>query len=79
MGKRRIGQFSLDYSFIENEPEKVRELMGQCIIVRAEYMLNSDRIEYTALCDKFEEVEKGHGAPNYYLTIETGKLILNKG
>lgn len=63
--KRPIGQFKIDRDDIEENPEAVRAIMGTVIPIRAEMMFASNRIEYIALCDDFEEIEDGTEPPWY--------------
>lgn len=61
----RLGVFRVPYEIIKEEPEFVRKVMGECIIVRAEYMYVYKAIEYQAISDRFDEIEEGQLLPVY--------------
>lgn len=75
---KRYGRFKIEFELINNKPEKIREVLGNMIVVQAEpdYVLKS--IIYVALCNLFEELPEGTKIPDYNLSFEGGKLKATK-
>ena len=71
---RQFGKFKILEIMIDNQPDLVRKIMGECIIVRAERMYVHDAIEYDAFSDHFESLDEGLMAPEYEWII-TGDEI----
>lgn len=46
-------------------PALIKAILGQCVIVKAEWDYCAATIEYTAYCDKFEKLEDGLIPPVY--------------
>jgi hypothetical protein len=61
----RLGQFEIGLDLIAEMPDLVRRIMGECIIMRAEYLYDRKCVTYTAIHDAFEEREQGTAAPIY--------------
>ena len=66
--EHRYGRFVISRHFIEDNPELVKRIMGDCIIVRAECNFATDYIEYVALSHWFDPVESGTIPPEYQIT-----------
>lgn len=66
---KRLGRFSVSMDLIEENPEVCRDLMGKCIIVRAEAMYHVGRIDYVALSPDFNEVQEGEYIPEYGVRV----------
>lgn len=77
---RRIGKFNIEIDVINDAPEVVQQVMGDVIVIRAEALLQTNMVEYHALCDSFEEVEDGVVVPEYDLMYDsvTSKIIWTK-
>lgn len=71
MNKRNLGKFSIGRKLIDDHFDVVLEAMKDIVVVRAEYMYNSDAIEYTALSRNFRELEAGETTPIYTLIMTT--------
>jgi hypothetical protein len=70
---RRIGRFSVSEVLIEQEPELFKKhIMAQMIVVRAEMVYMSRTIEYTSICDLFEELPQGYVPPEYSIWVTKG-------
>ncbi|MBN7763673.1 hypothetical protein JYP52_21275 [Nitratireductor aquibiodomus] len=65
LNDRRCGKFEIAVEVINDVPEVVYAIMAQTIIIRAEAMLASDVIDYTAISEHFEEVPAGSEVPSY--------------
>lgn len=65
MKDRRRGSFQLAMSNLEKKPEIVRQIMGRCMIVRAETLMMCGCIEYHAYSPDFRECEVGEQIPEY--------------
>lgn len=63
--KQKVGKFYASYVFIDDFPTAVKMIMGKCIVVRAENLLATEKIEYTAISDYFRELEEGEKIPEY--------------
>ena len=77
---KRLGRFLLSAKYIKLYPHKALKLMTAMgvVVVRAEMIFHNDSIEYTAICDKFEEVPASHRVPHYDLGItenDVGEII----
>jgi len=72
---KKIGRFSLSISFIEKEPKIIMELFSKMIIIEA-LIRPSGSIEYTAICDAFEERTEGCEFPRYYIDFKIDKKII---
>lgn len=68
---RRIGKIKVSRDAIDKVPEAVRAVMAKVIILRAEYMLCNETIEYIALCEEFDEVDIAVFPPDYEVLITT--------
>lgn len=62
---RRRGRFSIDASLAREFNTGAKRVMGLCIIVRAELMFNTDRIEYHALSERFRQLAENEVIPEY--------------
>ena len=77
---KRLGKFLLSAKYIKLYPHKALKLMTAMgvVVVRAEMMFHNDSIEYTAICDKFDEVPANRQVPHYDLGItenDVGEII----
>ena len=73
MKSRHIGYFNISVDLIETNPTLVKRIMGECIIVKAEFYYISDQIHYTAISNWFDELPLGHQPLEYAI-----KFIGNK-
>lgn len=78
MEHERYGNFKISKKLIEMQPEAVRGVMAKCIITRAEFVLSSDCIEYTAISELFKPVRWGEQIPNYDITVNEKKEVFAK-
>ena len=67
----RFGRIRLEIEVLEDNEELAREIMGQLIIVRAEFDYVTKQLEYTAHCPAFELLEPGQQAPWYDIEVDT--------
>jgi len=67
---RRFGKFEIDRFFIMEHPSIIKRIMGECVILKADWLPHKDAIEYTAISDWFDEVPLGN-EPAYYSIILT--------
>lgn len=73
-GKR--GYFKIPMSNLETKPEIVRQIMGRCLIVRAETLLICDAVEYHAYSPDFRELSEGEQVPEYrWLVSEATETV----
>jgi hypothetical protein len=68
---RRCGRFSLDVDFLDGDGPvaAAMQIMGSCIILRAEHDLATGKINYTAFCPLFDEVPVGEMLPEYIFML----------
>jgi hypothetical protein len=75
MKDNHLGKFVIVARQIEEEPELVRSIMGQCIILEAKPSFYKEEVEYTAICDQFREVNSVH--EHYFEYLVNNKLVLD--
>jgi hypothetical protein len=61
----RCGRFRIDHSLVYDDPELVRTILRDCIVVRAESLYFPRCIEYMALHPAFDEIKPGDITPTY--------------
>lgn len=76
--KNRLGKFRIRAEAIYSEPESLRGIMEQCVIVRAEQMYERHCFEYIAISNAFEEIPEGCMAPEYTWLCEDGEWIAER-
>lgn len=62
---RRVGRFTFPVEWVRQYRSEVLRVMGKCAVVRAEQRFELDAIEYTAISDHFEHVDRQFVVPNY--------------
>lgn len=74
---RRYGQFHISRDLINNEPIMVQIILATVLVVKAEYRIENDSIEYTALSYNFDKLTLGQFAPLYIpnYNLETRQFI----
>lgn len=65
MKDRRIGKFRISINMIETNPELVKRIMGECIILEAEMKYIDESIHYTAISKWFNRTLLGEEAMTY--------------
>ena len=70
MKETQIGKFKLRKEWLKDQPYLVREIMGRCIIVRAELMYYDYSVHYEAISAEFDDVPQGSLLPEYEWVIE---------
>ena len=74
--KRKIGRFSISDELVKQNPEAVKKVMGQCVIIKAEYIDHLRIYRYEAISDLFE---KGWMSYDYLMGLNSqGKVTANK-
>lgn len=66
----RRGRFNVSKEFLNNPTSVIFQLFSNFIIVRAEYMYDTDSVEYIAVSKLFSPVEEGYETPDYKITIK---------
>lgn len=56
---RRLGRFTLPMYLLRQDPIAARVVMGECIIMKADYDPVNDVMEYLARSPQFAELSKG--------------------
>jgi len=77
----RMGTFTLPFEFIEDcEPDYWAELMGSLIIVDVEMDINTQRVVYTAISEKFSEIAENLQVPQYIpiWNREEGRVVFHR-
>jgi hypothetical protein len=62
---RHLGAFRIDLSLINHHPKLVRDLMARMIVLRADYKIEWNAVEYMAICSEFDEMNE-YDAARYY-------------
>jgi|GEM_PF-4723193 hypothetical protein len=70
--RRRQGEFTIKRELIEQSPANIIRLLTGMLIVRAEYMWDSNSIKYTAMSMEFDSLEEGQVAPVYLCQVTMG-------
>jgi hypothetical protein len=76
--KDRRGIFIITRYAIDNFPNTIMEIMGKCIIVRAEYFMLTDFVKYEALSPHFDVVPEGLQPPKYSIWIVDNQIEFHK-
>jgi hypothetical protein len=63
--KSQMGKFYIDNYQIKNNPLDIMQIMGRCVVLRAERLWEKDRTEYIALSSQFQVIPEGCMAPEY--------------
>ena len=69
---KRRGRFVVAVRLIYDDPEAMRRVMGECVIVHAESILIDDVVRYVAVSPLFREVEVGEVVPMYTWEVSRG-------
>lgn len=74
------GRFSIDLHEVREKPEEVAKIMSllNVVIVRAEALFISDKIQYEGLSPYFEEVGTGYVMPEYDIIVHYVDGLINK-
>jgi len=67
--KSRAGIFRIGRALIEQSPHAVRALLSRVLVVDAKSQAFSSGIEYTAMCEQFDEVPLGNMPWYYSITV----------
>lgn len=59
------GRFELDWQLLVDQPEKVRAVMGECLIVRCEARYVSRTLEFEAFSKRFRKCHAYSAPPTY--------------
>lgn len=62
---RRLGNFAFDLETINEHPDVVKGIMGSLIVLHADNSFAKAQVNYTAICDEFDEVKNGEVTPDY--------------
>ena len=76
MKARRLGKFIINRELVEEYPKHVQQIMGMCVIYRAEYLMYREAIEYIAISDLFDVLPVGYEAPVYTWIIDGADIHL---
>ena len=69
--KDRKGTFKVSRTAMMAFPETIMQMMGKMLIVRAEYLMMTDEIEYQAFSPLFDKVSMACKAPEYDIYFKT--------
>jgi len=71
MNSQQLGRFEIKEELVRENPEIVAQAFAdmQFVPVKAELMFCSQRIEYTGISPRFEEIERGTIIPEYRVDI----------
>ncbi|MCO5157903.1 MAG: hypothetical protein M9945_14335 [Aquamicrobium sp.] len=63
--ERRYGKFSIEQDVLIQAPDIVRKVMGECVILRAEFRFQMNQTDYEAWSPGFDPVPDGQEPPSY--------------
>mgnify|MGYP006873016813 CR=1 FL=1 len=66
---KRIGKFKVTDDMINHNPDVVKGVMGECIIIGAKHNENNRLMEYIAINDHFQETAGYINPPEYIVEI----------
>lgn len=69
---RRVGMFRVAVEIINTDPEAVRAVMADVVVVKADFHTFSGTVEYVALCDDFPAVRPAEPIPYYRPELHKG-------
>jgi hypothetical protein len=76
--EKRLGTFHVSSVSLIEEPFFVKLVMSECIILRAEYIIENDSFEYLAWCELFDVMDYDSVVPVYSFTVAGVDLIATK-
>jgi len=70
--KRRIGKFKVSKTSIDKTLDQIEIIFSflKMVPVKCEYIYENNSFEYTALCERFDEVDEGCIPKFYNIEIE---------
>lgn len=71
---RRLGRFNVSRVLLREQPEQLKPLFAEMIVVEAQMRWERDRVEYLAMSERFEVVPEGVMAPLYEITFERDEV-----
>jgi hypothetical protein len=74
---RRLGRFHVSRELLNQQPEKLKPIFANVIVVEAQMRWVSDSVEYLAMSDRFERVPYGQMAPFYDIQFHEDKYYLS--
>lgn len=78
---RRLGRFLVSRTLLREQPEQLKPLFSEMIVVEAQMRWERDSVEYLAMSDRFEVVEEGVMCPLYEITFrkdEEGRVTMHE-
>lgn len=75
---RKLGRFYIALDVIETKPALALAIMGNVIVVRAELLYESNRVEYMAVSDLFKVVPMTEEVPVYSFVFKGQHVIAVK-
>jgi hypothetical protein len=78
MEKHRIGQFYIGTQLFDKELKLIQRVLAKVVVLRAELTWDKRSVEYTALSDNFESVDKGSVPPLYHAKCEARENCCTK-
>jgi hypothetical protein len=73
--ENRIGTFDIPDDAFEENSDVVRKIMGCCMIVRAEHLLQIKGVRYVAFCPDFEECDEAVDPPTYDIEVSDEGVV----
>jgi len=78
---RRLGRFNVSRMLLREQPERLKPLFAEMIVVEAQMRWERDSVEYLAMSDRFDVVEEGMMCPLYEITFrkdEEGRVTMRE-
>ena len=67
---QRLGRFTVSRKLLYKSPQDALEVFKGMLVIETTYHIESDRIEYLAMCELFSVVEPGFLIPIYLIHVE---------
>lgn len=67
--QKRVGRFTISHKMIYLKPEAAKKVLSETIVVRAESLFYTERIEYLAYSEHFDKVSPNQMPPEYDVEV----------
>lgn len=79
MNRGKRGRFRITSSFLEDASIEDLDLIFKgMVVIKAEHLWADDRMEYTACCEEFPEVDPGGATPFYVVSVVEGSRVITE-
>ena len=72
---RNLGKFYITQDAINGHYDRVKEVMGNMVVVEAHYSPTENRYLYVAISNLFDAIEEGRPVPSYNLKFDVNNKL----